>query len=144
MLTGSQPAAQAGHGFRRAAVVGAGLMGRGIAAVLAAGGLDVTLYDVRLARMGPLENADYVGLDLTIAIHDAVLPSLSTDGAPGPLLRELVQRGRLGAKTGQGFPALGPGHAGHRAPRTGRSCAGPGTQPGGPLLRPAEPLSRQP
>jgi 3-hydroxybutyryl-CoA dehydrogenase len=35
------------HGFRRVAVVGAGLMGRGIAAVLAAGGLDVVICDVR-------------------------------------------------------------------------------------------------
>jgi 3-hydroxybutyryl-CoA dehydrogenase len=31
---------------------------------------------LRLAAMGPLENADYVGLDLTLAIHEAVLPSL--------------------------------------------------------------------
>ena len=36
---------------------------------------------LRLAVMGPIENADYVGLDLTLAIHEAVLPSLdaSTD-----------------------------------------------------------------
>jgi 3-hydroxybutyryl-CoA dehydrogenase len=59
--------------------------------------------------MGPLENADYVGLDLTAAIHDAVLPSLSTDRAPSPLLGELIRRGQLGAKTGQGFLAWGPG-----------------------------------
>ena len=58
---------------------------------------------LRLARMGPLENADYVGLDLTLAIHDAVFPSLSTDGTPSPALRALVRRGHLGAKTGQGF-----------------------------------------
>jgi 3-hydroxybutyryl-CoA dehydrogenase len=64
---------------------------------------------LRLARMGPLENADYVGLDLTVAIHDAVLPSLSTDDAPSPLLRGLAQHGQLGAKTGQGFLPWGPG-----------------------------------
>jgi 3-hydroxybutyryl-CoA dehydrogenase len=58
---------------------------------------------LRLARMGPIENADYVGLDLTLAIHDAVFPSLSTDGAASPSLRALVQRGDLGAKTGRGF-----------------------------------------
>ena len=45
MLTTEQQAT--GHGFRRATVVGAGLMGRGIAGVLAAGGLDVTVCDVR-------------------------------------------------------------------------------------------------
>jgi 3-hydroxybutyryl-CoA dehydrogenase len=64
---------------------------------------------LRLARMGPIENADYVGLDLTLAIHDAVLPSLAADGAPSPLLRGLVQRGDLGAKTGRGFLPWAPG-----------------------------------
>ena len=64
---------------------------------------------LRLARMGPIENADYVGLDLTLAIHDAVLPALSTDGQPSPLLRALVQRGDLGAKTGRGFLPWDPG-----------------------------------
>jgi 3-hydroxybutyryl-CoA dehydrogenase len=58
---------------------------------------------LRLARMGPLENADYVGLDLTLAIHKAVLPSLSADSEPSPLLADLVRRGDLGARTGQGF-----------------------------------------
>jgi 3-hydroxybutyryl-CoA dehydrogenase len=58
---------------------------------------------LRLARMGPLENADYVGLDLTLAIHDAVFPSLSTDAVASPSLRALVRRGDLGAKTGRGF-----------------------------------------
>jgi 3-hydroxybutyryl-CoA dehydrogenase len=58
---------------------------------------------LRLARMGPLENADYVGLDLTLAIHQAVLPSLSADSEPSPLLAALVRRGDLGARTGQGF-----------------------------------------
>lgn len=64
---------------------------------------------LRLARMGPIENADYVGLDLTLAIHDAVLPALSTDREPSPLLRALVRRGDLGAKTGRGFLPWRPG-----------------------------------
>jgi 3-hydroxybutyryl-CoA dehydrogenase len=58
---------------------------------------------LRLAAMGPLENADYVGLDLTLAIHDAVFPSLAADTGASPSLRALVARGDLGAKTGQGF-----------------------------------------
>jgi 3-hydroxybutyryl-CoA dehydrogenase len=63
---------------------------------------------LRLACLGPIENADYVGLDLTLAIHDAVLPSLNHDPAPSPLLRDLVARGDLGAKTGRGFLAWPP------------------------------------
>jgi 3-hydroxybutyryl-CoA dehydrogenase len=58
---------------------------------------------LRLAEMGPIENADYVGLDLTLAIHAGVLPSINRDPHPSPLLEQLVSEGRLGAKSGQGF-----------------------------------------
>jgi len=58
---------------------------------------------LRLAEMGPIENADYVGLDLTLAIHEQVLPAINRDPFPSPLLREYVAEGRLGAKSGQGF-----------------------------------------
>jgi 3-hydroxybutyryl-CoA dehydrogenase len=58
---------------------------------------------LRLASLGPLENADYIGLDLTLAIHDAVLPSLNHDPHPSPLLRQLVDHKQLGARTGRGF-----------------------------------------
>jgi len=58
---------------------------------------------LRLAEMGPIENADYVGLDLTRAIHEAVLPSLSTEPDPSPILTTLIDSGSLGAKSGRGF-----------------------------------------
>jgi len=58
---------------------------------------------LRLAEMGPIENADYVGLDLTLAIHDQVLPSINSDPFPSPYLAELVAAGSLGAKSGHGF-----------------------------------------
>jgi 3-hydroxybutyryl-CoA dehydrogenase len=57
----------------------------------------------RLAVLGPLENADLVGTDLTLAIHRTVLPDL--DRTPGalPYLEALVADGKLGMKTGEGF-----------------------------------------
>lgn len=58
---------------------------------------------LRLGAMGPIENADYVGLDLTLAIHEAVLPSLNRDPHASPALRDMVTRGQLGAKSGAGF-----------------------------------------
>lgn len=58
---------------------------------------------LRLAEMGPIENADYVGLDLTLAIHEQVLPSINRDPHPSPLLAQLVSEGNLGAKSGHGF-----------------------------------------
>ena len=48
---------------------------------------------LRLAAMGPIENADYVGLDLTLAIHEALLPSLSSDLDVPPRLVRAVQSG---------------------------------------------------
>ncbi|MFM8896552.1 MAG: 3-hydroxyacyl-CoA dehydrogenase family protein, partial [Actinomycetales bacterium] len=58
---------------------------------------------LRLGQMGPLENADYVGLDLTLAIHEQVLPSINRDPHPSDHLRRLVAEDKLGAKTGEGF-----------------------------------------
>ena len=58
---------------------------------------------LRLGAMGPIENADYVGLDLTLAIHEQVLPSINSDPHPSSLLRHKVSVGELGAKTGVGF-----------------------------------------
>lgn len=57
----------------------------------------------RLAVLGPLENADLVGTDLTLAIHDTVLPDLDRSAEAQPYLRELVASGRLGMKSGEGF-----------------------------------------
>lgn len=64
---------------------------------------------LRLGAMGPIENADYVGLDLTLAIHEQVLPSLNRDPHPNQLLEELVALGKLGAKSGEGFLHWSPG-----------------------------------
>jgi 3-hydroxybutyryl-CoA dehydrogenase len=57
----------------------------------------------RLAVLGPLENADLVGTDLTLAIHDTVLPDLDRTAGALPMLRQLVEAGKLGMKSGEGF-----------------------------------------
>ena len=57
----------------------------------------------RLAVLGPLENADLVGTDLTLAIHNIVLPAIDSRPAPSPYLRKLVAEGKLGFKSGEGF-----------------------------------------
>ena len=57
----------------------------------------------RLAVLGPLENADMVGTDLTLAIHKTVLPDIDSRPGPSPYLEKLVAQGELGFKTGKGF-----------------------------------------
>jgi len=57
----------------------------------------------RLAVLGPLENADLVGTDLTLDIHNVVLQHLNRSPEPSPYLSKLVASGRLGMKSGEGF-----------------------------------------
>jgi 3-hydroxybutyryl-CoA dehydrogenase len=60
-------------------------------------------FGPRLAALGPIENADLVGLELTRAIHKYVLPALSRAETPSHLLDKLIAEGRLGFKSGRGF-----------------------------------------
>ena len=60
-------------------------------------------FGARLAVLGPIENADLVGLDLTRAIHGYVLPALDRATEPSPYLDRLIAEGRLGFKSNHGF-----------------------------------------
>ncbi len=54
--------------------------------------------------MGPLALADLIGLDTCVAIMDVLHRGLGNPKyAPCPLLRQYVQAGRLGRKSGRGF-----------------------------------------
>jgi 3-hydroxybutyryl-CoA dehydrogenase len=54
--------------------------------------------------MGPLALADLIGLDTCVAIMEVLHHGLGDPKyAPCPLLRQYVQAGRLGRKTGRGF-----------------------------------------
>ena len=60
-------------------------------------------FGIRLPVLGPLENVDMVGLDLTFQIHDYILPHIEKSPNPSPLLRQKQEAGELGFKTGKGF-----------------------------------------
>ena len=85
-------------------------------ALVAAGVCDPETVDVvvktsfgpRLAVQGPIEGADYIGLDLALEIHAQVVSDLDRNPAPPQYLRTLVERGDLGMKTGRGFRTWEP------------------------------------
>ena len=53
-----------------------------------------TSFGRRLPVLGPLENADLVGTDLTLAIHNIVLPAIDSRPRPSPYLQKLVTDGK--------------------------------------------------
>lgn len=54
--------------------------------------------------MGPLELADFIGLDTCVSILEVLRAGFRSDKyAPAPLLRRMVSEGKLGKKSGHGF-----------------------------------------
>ncbi|MCD6557316.1 MAG: 3-hydroxybutyryl-CoA dehydrogenase [Bacteroidales bacterium] len=54
--------------------------------------------------MGPLQLADFIGLDVCLAITEVLYEGLGeAKYAPSPLLRTMVDAGNLGIKSGEGF-----------------------------------------
>ena len=60
-------------------------------------------FGMRLPVLGPLENADLVGMELTQDIHRIIIPELDRSDGPNPILSEMIEKGRLGFKSGVGF-----------------------------------------
>jgi 3-hydroxybutyryl-CoA dehydrogenase len=68
-------------------------------------------FGLRLPILGPLEQSDLIGLELTLAIHETLMPSLDVTAVAHPLLVEKVAQGKLGVKNGEGFRAWTPEEA---------------------------------
>jgi 3-hydroxybutyryl-CoA dehydrogenase len=60
-------------------------------------------FGPRLAVLGPMENADLVGLELTLSIHDYLLPRLTPPSEPSAGLRERIAAGHAGMGAGEGW-----------------------------------------
>jgi 3-hydroxybutyryl-CoA dehydrogenase len=80
-------------------------------ALVAAGVCDAETIDIvvksgfgaRMAVLGPMEQSDLVGLDLTLDISEVLAADLDRTAGPHPFLLEKVKAGKLGMKTGEGF-----------------------------------------
>lgn len=57
----------------------------------------------RWAAVGPFQSMDLAGLDVHLAVAEALFPVLATGSEPPGLLADLVAAGRLGAKSGTGL-----------------------------------------
>jgi len=59
--------------------------------------------------MGPLELADFIGLDVCLGIMEVLQEGFGEERfAPPEILRRLVSQGNLGRKTGRGFHVYPP------------------------------------
>jgi 3-hydroxybutyryl-CoA dehydrogenase len=60
-------------------------------------------FGARMAVLGPMEQSDLVGLDLTLDIANVLYPDLDRTPGPHAYLQAKVRSGHLGMKTGEGF-----------------------------------------
>lgn len=63
---------------------------------------------LRWPVLGIMENADMIGLDLSLNIQSYILRYLEDAHNPSNLLQELVEKGDLGFKTGKGYQTWTP------------------------------------
>lgn len=63
---------------------------------------------LRWPVMGPMENSDLVGIQLTYNIHNYILKSLADNHEPSYLLQDMLSRGELGMKSGKGWQKWTP------------------------------------
>ena len=77
-------------------------------------------FGARLAVLGPMEQSDLVGLDLTLDIHKVLLSHLDRRPGPHPFLEQKVAAGQLGMSTGRGFREWTPEQCAEVRERLGR------------------------
>lgn len=65
-------------------------------------------FGLRLPQLSALENSDMVGTQLTYNIHSYVLKYLEDSHEPSPLLKKMLDEGKLGFKSGEGFKKWTP------------------------------------
>jgi 3-hydroxybutyryl-CoA dehydrogenase len=80
-------------------------------------------FGARTAVLGPMEQTDLVGVDLTLDIAEVLYKDLDKTPGPHPFLREKVKAGKLGMRTGEGMRKWTPEQAGAVRSRLSRFLA---------------------
>lgn len=65
-------------------------------------------FGMRLGVRGPMKVIDAGGTDLTYSIHEYLFPDLENSTKPLPLLKQKLDEGKLGFKSGEGFMKWSP------------------------------------
>jgi 3-hydroxybutyryl-CoA dehydrogenase len=68
--------------------------------------LDIVVKDgfgARLGILGPMEQSDLIGVNITLDVQRTMCPALDASPAANPLLEKMVAEGKLGMSTGEGF-----------------------------------------
>jgi len=68
-------------------------------------------FGARMAVLGPMEQCDLVGLDLTLDIQNVLLSDLDNSISPTQFLKDKVAAGKLGMRTGEGLRQWTPASA---------------------------------
>jgi 3-hydroxybutyryl-CoA dehydrogenase len=65
-------------------------------------------FGARMAVLGPMEQSDLVGLDLTLDIQNVLLADLDRSTEPTQFLRDKVAAGKVGMRAGEGLRTWTP------------------------------------
>jgi 3-hydroxybutyryl-CoA dehydrogenase len=60
-------------------------------------------FGARMAVLGPMEQTDLVGVDLTLDIQNVLLADLDRSTEPTQFIKDKVASGKLGMRSGEGF-----------------------------------------
>ena len=65
-------------------------------------------FGMRMGIRPPMEVIDAGGTDLTYSIHSYLFPHIENSTEPSPLLKQKLEEGKLGFKSGEGFMKWSP------------------------------------
>ena len=79
------------------------LVNKGIISIEDAESVNMSFMGIKCSVQGQFTQYDHIGLDTVALVHSVITPDLCTSHEVSPLIKEKVNAGKLGIKTGEGF-----------------------------------------